>query len=141
MKISAEIKKISLVNGIVVEKLSNEEIKKIKNDITRKYIHSHPKPFLWDQLKEAAVKEDCDGWQKICDFVGNSKCLMFFDDIEDKSVLVINNGKSLYKLLDEMFGFEFYITNFETNYLLCFNHHDCLLGCGTAKKWVESLNE
>ena len=63
------------------------------------------------------------------------------DDIEDKSVLVINNGKSLYKLLDEMFGFEFYITNFETNYLLCFNHHDCLLGCGTAKKWVESLNE
>ena len=65
---------------------------------------------------------------------------MFFDDIEDKSVLVISDGKSLYKLLDDMFGFEFYITNFETNYLLCFNHHDCVLGCGTAKNWVESLN-
>lgn len=39
-----------------------------------------------------------------------------------------------------MFGFEFYITNFETEYVICFNHHDCLLGCGTAKKWVESLH-
>ena len=51
---------------------------------------------------------------------------------ECKSVLVINNGKSLYRLLDEMIGFEFFITNFETDYLLCFNHHDCLVGCGAA---------
>lgn len=141
MKISAEIKKVTLINDIVVEELSDEQIKKVKSNITQKYIHSQPKPFLWDRLKEAAMIADSDGWQKLCDFVGNSKCLMFFDDIEDKSVLVISSGKSLSKLLDEMFGFEFYITNFETDYLLCFNHHDCLLGCGTAKKWIESLSK
>ena len=64
---------------------------------------------------------------------------MFFDDIEDKSIITISNGNELYKLLSEMFGFEFYITNFETDYLGGFNHHDCLFGCGTAKKWIESL--
>lgn len=141
MKISAEIKKVTLINDIVVEELSGEQIKTIKSNIIQKYIHLQPKPFLWDQLKEAAVITDSDGWLKICDFVGNSKCLMFFDDYEDKSVLVISNGKALYRLLDEMFGFEFYITNFETDYLLCFNHHDCILGCGTARKWIEALNE
>lgn len=139
MKISTEIKKISLVNDIVVEKLPDEEALTIKRSITQKYVYPQPESFLWNRLKEAAVKRDNNGWQKMCSFVGNSKCLMFFDDIEDRSVLVINNGKSLYKLLDEMFGFEFYITDFETDYLLCFNHHDCLLGCGTAKRWVNSL--
>lgn len=141
MKTSEEIKKVTLNNGIVVEELPDKQIKTIKSNITQKYLNSQSGPFLWDRLKEAAIIADNDGWKKICDFVGSNRCLMFFDDIEDKSVIVISNGKSLYKLLDEMFGFEFYITNFETDYLLCFNHHDCLLGCGTAKKWVESLNE
>lgn len=141
MKISAEIKKIALINDIVVKELPDEQIKIVKSNIIQKYIYSQPKPFLWEQLKEAAIIADSDGWKKLCGFVGNSKCIMFFDDIEDKSVLVISDGKSLYKLLDDMFGFEFYITNFETNYLLCFNHHDCILGCGTAKNWIESLNE
>lgn len=141
MKISTEIKKVTLINNVIVGELPNEQIKEIKNSIIQKYIYAQPKTFLWEQMKGAAIIADSDGWQKLCDFVGNDRCLMFFDDIEDKSVLIINNGKSLYKLLDEMFGFEFYITNFETDYLLCFNHHDCLLGCGTAKKWIESLND
>lgn len=139
MKISAEIRKIGLANGIAAEELSDEDTKKIKNNIALKYTHLQPGPFLWDRLKDAAIREDRGGWEKICDFVGNSKCLIFFDDVEDKSVLVINNGKNLHKLLNEMYGFEFYVTDFETDYLLCFNHHDCLLACGAAKNWAESL--
>ena len=34
-----------------------------------------------------------------------------------------------------------YITNFETDYLLCFNHHDCLLGCGTALTTVPEIGD
>lgn len=139
MKISGEIRKIGLVNGIAAEELSDEDGKKIKNNIALKYTHWQPGPFLWDRLKDAAIREDCAGWEKICDFVGANKCLIFFDDIEDKSVLVINNGKNLHRLLDEMYGFEFYVTDFETAYLLCFNHHDCLLACGAAKNWLSSL--
>lgn len=30
-------------------------------------------------------------------------------------------------------------TNFMTEYVICFNHHDCLMGCGTAKNWVNKL--
>lgn len=141
MKISAEIKKAILTKGIIIEELSDRQITIIKKNITQKYIQSQPAPFLWDRMKDAAVIADSDGWKKICDFIGNHECIMFFDDSTDKSMLVICDGKSLYSLLNEMFGFEFYITDFETNYLLCFNHHDCLLGCGTARKWIESLKK
>lgn len=31
-----------------------------------------PGLFLWNRLKEAAAITDRDGWQKSCDFAGNS---------------------------------------------------------------------
>ena len=38
MKISTEIKKVALDNVINIKELSDEQVKKIKNDISRKYI-------------------------------------------------------------------------------------------------------
>lgn len=139
VKIGIEIEKTAKSNGIYIERLCEERAEIIKTNITKKYVHSYSDIFLWESFKAFAVKQTDDGWQKLCDFVGNKTCLMFFDNMEDESVFVLKNGQDLYTLLSEMYGFEFYITDFETEYLLCFNHHDCLLGCGRAKKWVESL--
>lgn len=66
MKISAEIKKAALISDIVVEELSDVQIKTIKNNISEKYTYSQQGLFLWDRLKEAAVITDRDGWQKSC---------------------------------------------------------------------------
>lgn len=139
MKISEEIIKTALDSGICVKELPNEYVKRIKKAIFKKYVQSQPGTFLWEHFIHPSVIADSNGWEKICTYIGENNCLMFFDDIEDKSVILISNGNDLYKLLNMMFGFEFYITNFETDYLVCFNHHDCLLGCGTAKNWIESL--
>lgn len=139
MKISSEIEKVAKSNAIYINKLSEKDAWKVKQSITEKYIDSQGGVFLWENLKSAAIIQDNNGWQNICDFVGSKVCLMLFDDTEDKTVFIFKNGENLYKLLYEMYGFEFYITDFETQYLMCFNHHDCLLGCGLAKKWVESL--
>ena len=51
----------------------------------------------------------------------------------------IKNGNDLYYLLSETSGFEFYITDFNYSYLICFNHHDILYGCGRAKEWIAGL--
>ena len=32
-------------------------------------------------------------------------------------------------------SFEFYLTNRDTTYLVCFNHHDFLIGTGEATQW------
>ena len=67
---------------------------------------------------------------------GNVLRIMFFNKSDDKNAFLIPNGTELYKILEDSFGFEFYITNQNHSYLLCFNHHDILYGSGEAKKWV-----
>ena len=64
---------------------------------------------------------------------------MFFNKSDDKNAFLIPNGTELYQILEDSFGFEFYITNQNHSYLLCFNHHDILYGSGEAKKWVSEI--
>lgn len=139
MKISKEIGKVAEANKIPIETLALEQVKRVKDNIYEKYSNNSKSAFLWEDFVDFSVVNNKDGWALIADFVDDKECLMFFDDREDKSVLQINGGKDLYKILIEMYGFEFYITNFMTEYLICFNHHDCLMGCGTAKNWVNTL--
>lgn len=40
-----------------------------------------------------------------------------------------------------MFNIEFYLSNRETQYLLCYNHHNILLSSGDAKQWLEKYPE
>lgn len=141
MKVSTEIKKVAEANNIPMEILELEQMQKIKSSICQKYISKSKSSFLWDKFINSSVVNNKDGWELIADFVGQEKCLMFFDDCEDRSVIAINEGEDLHKLLYETYGFEFYITNYATEYLICFNHHDCLIGCGTAKNWVDTLKK
>ena len=64
---------------------------------------------------------------------------MFFNESDDKNAFLIPNGAELQKILEDSFGFEFYITNKNYSYLICFNHHDILYGSGEAKEWVRRL--
>lgn len=140
-KISKEIKKVAKDNNIFIDELSVEQIIELKNNIMKKYICNYKCGFLWEHLKTPSIISDNEGWKKICDFIGNKKCVMFFEIDEDKSMLVINNGQILYKILSEMFAFEFYITDFQASFLICFNHHDCLLCCGAAQNWLYRIHK
>lgn len=139
MKISKEIGKIANIYKIPINMLTVEQVENVKKSINQKYLNKNKSTFLWESFVDFSIVNDKEGWIKIADFVENKKCLMFFADCEDRAIIEINGGKDLYKLFSEMYGFEFYITNSTTDYLVCFNHHDCLMGCGTAKKWVNKL--
>ncbi len=54
-------------------------------------------------------------------------------------MFIISSGDDLNYILSETCGYEFYITNFICSYLICYNHHDVLIGCGQAEKWIEKL--
>lgn len=64
---------------------------------------------------------------------------MFFNDFDEKAMFKIKNGMDLDFLLSGTSGFEFYVTDLEYSYLICFNHHDMLYGCGKAIQWIEKL--
>lgn len=108
--------------------------------LKKKYICQDSKnQLLWENLLCYEILNDKNGWNYIKNFVGTNLCVMFFNYNEDKSSITINDGIDLDSILSETYRFEFYITNYEADYIICFNHHDCLIGCGTAKKWIKSL--
>lgn len=128
---------------IPIEKLSKEQGDKIKYSIRQKYIKDgliKNWMFLWEHFIDDSIVTDYHGWELICDFVGTSSCLLLFDVDDEEDVFWNKNGRDLFKLIDQGDSFnEFYITNFETNYLLGFSHEKTLHGCGIAKRWVDSL--
>ena len=83
--------------------------------------------FIWEQFKECSHYQNSDAWSKIGDYVKENNCIMFFNKCDDEHAFLI------------AFGFEFYITDRDQSYVICFNHHDVLYGCGAAREWVEEL--
>lgn len=139
MKICEDLLKTAQENGLQLTLLPKEQSIKIKNNVKNKYLKIDNGSFIWENLRKSVVVSDTNGWTKLANYVKQNSCIMFFD--ENDEAISIKNGDELYTLIYEMYGFEFYITNNMTDYLLCFNHHDCIIGCGEASEWLENLKK
>jgi hypothetical protein len=64
-------------------------------------------------------------------------CVLLFDAGEEQEMFAVPSGRALNQLLANSPGFEFYVTDREVSYLICFNHHDVLICWGNAKDWLE----
>jgi len=95
--------------------------------------------FIWESFKDYTYYQNSNAWSLIKDYVKENKCIMFFNKSDDRNGFLISNGEELQKILEESFGFEFYITDENLSYLICFNHHDILYGLGKAKDWVKEV--
>lgn len=51
----------------------------------------------------------------------------------------IQDIKLIPDIIKELPYLVFYVTNEETEFLICLNDHDYLIGCGTAFDWVEQM--
>ena len=65
--------------------------------------------------------------------------LFGFCSPEEKEMFLVQSGEDLNYILSETYGFEFYITDKQYSYLLCFNHHNILYGCGVAEEWINTI--
>ncbi len=124
----------------LLKKLELKEREVILESVLEKYIDEDKKStWLWEKFIHYEALNDNMGWSFIKDFVKNNECIMFFNQDEDKEMILIKTGDDLNHILSETYGFEFYITNKEVSYLLCFSHHNILYGCGEAEKWLYKL--
>lgn len=138
--IREEIYDVIAINPIKIEEVDSQTRLKIRKDINDLYVDNSKKGlWLWEKLSYFVSLNDEDGWSYINEFVSDSICILFFNDFDENSMFKIQNGNDLYCLLSETSGFEFYITDLSCSYLICFNHHDILYGCGNAIKWIEDL--
>ncbi len=138
-KISEDIYS-SLNDNLRIKEVSTGICNLILETISKLYVDQEKKSiWLWEKLRTYESLSDSNGWSYIKDYVLDNCCIMFFNRDEESKMFEIANGKDLQYILSETSGFEFYITDKNCSYLLCFNHHDTLFGCGNAVEWIKNL--
>jgi hypothetical protein len=98
---------------------------------------------LWEHLANNTSLREPQGWKAIQDFQSTEEKLMFIepDKLSSSSVVFqFNNSTDLIRLIGNSFGFVFYVTDKTGSFLICFNDHDYLIGCGAAREWIMSLS-
>jgi hypothetical protein len=75
----------------------------------------------------------------IQDYVKNNNVILFVNPDREKDMWIIPSGSALTLILGETIGFPFYVTSQETDYLLCFYDHDCLIATGKSIEWLVKM--
>lgn len=136
--ITKEINKIIKDFHLKSSLLPAEKMNYLYSNIIKHYCIKNTS-FIWESFKDYAYYQNSNAWSLIKDYVKENKCIMFFNKSDDRNGFLISNGFELQKIIEESFGFEFYITDENRSYLICFNHHDILYGLGKAKDWVKEV--
>jgi len=118
--------------------LEEKEAEVIRSQVMKRYTIPTDRP-IWESLSDHASIQNVNGWRLIDDYLSGASFVIFFDAKRDRLMVEVSSGASLTRILEECIEFEFYITDPETTYLICFNHHDFLIGAGAAKQWIEQL--
>ena len=126
--------------GIQVFVLPSEECQQIRSTILSKYtdVQGRWPTWIWEHFTSAASYADQDGWRWIGDYCSGREAIMLFSEQDEQSVFLFTNGQEITRVLEECFGFEFYLTNPSVDFVLCFNHHECLIATGEAICWLEA---
>ncbi len=95
------------------------------------------KGFFWEDLlppRVSVLNEELGvGWRNLLII----PVILFFNDEREDYGLYLFSGSDLVEVLNETNEDEFYSTDPELSYLLCFNHHDHLLSSGEAvSEWL-----
>lgn len=91
---------------------------------------------VWETVDGCVSVQNSQGWEWIGELVGSRSCVLLFDLGAEIDMFRVPSGSALDQLLGNTFGFEFYVTDTEGTYLMCFNDHDMLIGCGGAREWL-----
>ncbi len=120
-----------------IEEIDSQECNVIRQKISEKFCRNKKKSdFLWEDLLEYMSISDVNAWKLLKKMV-RGKCILFFNRIDENVMFKINSEIDLDYILSETYGFEFYVTDYDCSYLICFNHHDILYGCGTICEFLK----
>lgn len=139
LPIHLQIEETAKDRKIQIKKLSVDKTKDIVEEIKLKYCNQIPGRSLWETICDTAecvaVSND-DAWKWIAEFIEANQAILFFNPSEETVSFEFNNGEDIVNVLENCFDFEFYVSNRNMDYLICFNHHRILYACGSAFRWL-----
>lgn len=121
---------------IKVKEIPYTKTAEMKNLIAAKFTGGENVEPIWEKINDEEAVHNPDAWQWVSEFVNDNEAIIFFNTSDEKSSFIISGGENIVNILSETFNVEFYLTNKELDYLICFNHHDVLIASGKAKRWL-----
>jgi hypothetical protein len=95
---------------------------------------------LWECLMDG-VSINCDNaWSRIFEFVENTSVVLFLDGFETHDMWRFQSGADARRMISESPPLEFYLTDDKASFILCCNHHDCIVGTGSCRDWLIKLS-
>jgi hypothetical protein len=134
--------KASTEMSVELSHLTAPLTKKLWESMYQKYTNGSRSWSLWDRPMETRGEThsiaSLDGWKWISDFVKDDKCVLITDS---HTAVEFGSGYGLVRVIGETSVDEFYVTNYETDYVICINHHDFIIAFGRAIPWLKTYTQ
>jgi hypothetical protein len=122
--------------GVPVSLVDEVAADRLRSNLLQKYGRSKMGWPLWDGPSDDVSVQDESAWRWIADFLNDGPCVILWEPGTERKALRFSSGVGLVAVLAECHRTEFYVTDDVTSFMLCFNHHDYLIGAGHACKWL-----
>jgi len=138
--ISEDILKVSRKLGIQASLLSPEESDAIRDKVARRFgLDKADLQTCTSSMTEYKVICNDDAWRWIGDFLRGWTAFLLVGEGALTETWRVAPGERVVELLGETFGFVFFVTNDNADYLLCYDDHNCLIGFGSAASWIGEM--
>lgn len=88
----------------------------------------------------ATGTNDPDSWRWIKDFTTREPIVLIFNSSVEPRYYEFPNTETFVELYDDLPLIEFYIVDYTLDYLIAYNHSQCLTAIGKAADWLESYD-
>lgn len=123
--------------GVRAVELGDEEARSVERRAELLFAKRGHEP-LWERVVDSEGIQDADAWRRIEEFV-TGPATMFVRDSEGLCAFRFESGRDLVATIGECSGFVLHVIDDANRFLLSFNDHDFLIGCGAAAEWVRGL--
>jgi len=125
--------------GVETQEVFTTEANMLIEGVSNLYATPGASP-LWDRFENDISRRRSDGEQLVEHLCPNSPILLFNDEGVWKG-FKFASGADLCCVLHESPGFEFYVTDGDLSYVVCYNHHEYIIGVGDAYDLVLKLTD
>ncbi len=133
-----EVERAILVVGAVARPSERFTCSLLMEELRQRFASRPLKRHLpiWENLHSEASVQEHEGWRRIGGFCAGRRCILIFNPQREETAFEFEDGSEITAVIAECFRFEFYVTDDQYSFLICFNHHDFLIAAGQAHAWL-----
>lgn len=135
-RISEEVGRACKEVRVIALRLPSDEAERIRMQVGTKFAEGVTN-WLWEHLgpgPSTRIESQEERARAAVGLAGTEPLLLFFNADDDAAMFEFSSRLSLFKVLDEVYRFEYYICDRNGSFLVTVNHHDFVSAVGCIKQ-------